>query len=74
MPFVKPQLLRWMADNGDGYDAFVPLVGSFLEPLFAIYSKACIGPIERSLVRRISGYEGFSGKSGWGTRTKTAYG
>lgn len=59
MPFVKPQLIRWMADNCDGYDAFVPLIGSFLEPLFAIYSKACIGPIERSLARGDFRVRGF---------------
>lgn len=62
MPFVKPDLLRWMANNCEGWDAFVPSVRSLIEPLFAIYSKACIGPIERSLARGDFRVRGFFGE------------
>ena len=34
--------LRYMADTVAGYDAVVPKINGFLEPLPAVYSKTCL--------------------------------
>ena len=46
MPFLNRELLAYMTDVADGYDYVIPRIGSFYEPLHAIYSKNCISPIE----------------------------
>ncbi|HTY81475.1 MAG TPA: molybdenum cofactor guanylyltransferase [Dehalococcoidales bacterium] len=47
MPFVNAELLRYMAEVSQGYDFVLPRVEGLFEPLHAIYSKDCIGPIEK---------------------------
>ena len=49
MPFLSLPLLRYMVSLAAGCDVVVPAVGDWLEPLHAIYGKACLGPIERML-------------------------
>lgn len=51
MPFLNPGLLRLMIGLADGFDVVVPLVWGHLEPLHAIYSKNCLGPMERLMQR-----------------------
>ena len=51
MPFLDLKLLRYMALLTPGQDIVVPRVGDLLEPLHAIYSKACLKPIEQVLAR-----------------------
>ncbi|MGE5483736.1 MAG: formate dehydrogenase accessory sulfurtransferase FdhD [Ignavibacteriales bacterium] len=51
MPCARPALVRWMVEECDGYDAFVPKIGPYLEPLFATYSKKCLIPIRDCLER-----------------------
>ena len=46
MPFLNRELLAYMAEVADGFDFVIPQMGSFYEPLHAIYSKKCINPIE----------------------------
>ncbi len=56
MPFLNLALLRHMASLAPGYDAVVPHWHDELEPLHAIYSRACAPVIESLLaagVRRI---------------------
>ncbi|WP_066637665.1 molybdenum cofactor guanylyltransferase [Desulfolucanica intricata] len=51
MPFISGSLIQYMIDklkNG-GFDVLIPKVGNYMEPLFAIYSKMCIKPIEKNL-------------------------
>lgn len=53
MPFVKPELLRYMLrlrteENGP-YDVIVPRVDNYPEGLHAIYSKQCLEPIKKCL-------------------------
>lgn len=50
MPFIAPQLLGYILSLAPGYDAVVPRVGELLEPLHAVYSRACL-PILRDLLR-----------------------
>ena len=49
MPFLNVDLIRFMLDIVSDYDAVVPRLQGRPEPLHAVYSKNCIGPIERCL-------------------------
>jgi molybdopterin-guanine dinucleotide biosynthesis protein A len=52
MPFLNKDLLRYLASLTDGsYDAVVPRMGHYLEPLQAVYSKNCIPEIEELLAQ-----------------------
>ncbi len=51
MPCADPALMKWMVSACKGYDVFVPKVNSYLEPLFALYSKQCITPIKNCLAK-----------------------
>lgn len=53
MPFVTAALARFMITQADGYDVAVPTHGIHLQPLFAVYDKNCIGPIEQSLLNNV---------------------
>lgn len=49
MPFLSLPLLRYMLLQAPGYDVIIPRIGHYLEPLHAIYSQACLNPMERLL-------------------------
>jgi len=49
MPFLNPDLVRFMRSTIKDNDVVVPVVGGFLEPLHSIYSKRCIGVIRQHL-------------------------
>ena len=49
MPFLNVDLIRFMLDVASDYDAVVPRLQGRPEPLHAVYSKSCVGPIERCL-------------------------
>ena len=49
MPFLNPDLLRYMIDLSLEVDVVMPRLGGFEEPLHAIYSKDCIPHMERQL-------------------------
>ena len=52
MPFLNLDLLRYMIDLAEGYDAVIPKSNyDVLEPLHAVYSKNCIPAIE-SLIKK----------------------
>jgi molybdenum cofactor guanylyltransferase len=51
MPFLNVNLLRWLIDLADGYDAVVPQSGTEFEPLHAVYRRDCYHPIEQRLQR-----------------------
>lgn len=46
MPFLNLSLLRYMIVLSADFDAVIPRIQDNTEPLHAIYSKACIHPIE----------------------------
>lgn len=52
LPFASPSILRLILSRGEGYDAVVPLNGSYPEPLFALYHKNCLGPMKKLLDER----------------------
>ena len=46
MPFLNQALLRHMMQLSANFDLVVPRLGSMTEALHAVYSKACLVPIE----------------------------
>lgn len=52
MPFLNVELLQYMVGMAPGYDVVIPRLGDKLEPLHALYSKNCLGPIEGLIERR----------------------
>ena len=49
MPFLRADLWRLLLDRADGADAVVPKVNGEYETLHALYTKACLAPMERAL-------------------------
>ena len=49
MPFLNRALLEHLISLATGFDAVVPRSRGIAEGLHAVYSKACIAPIERHL-------------------------
>jgi molybdenum cofactor guanylyltransferase len=49
MPYLKPELISFMVTFASGYDAVVPRIGNYYQPLHAIYSRSCIGVIEKQI-------------------------
>lgn len=47
MPFLNAALMRYMMRQMTDYDVVIPDIQGNMEPLHAIYSKACLMPIER---------------------------
>ena len=62
MPFFNRELYAYMKEKRDGFDAVIPRVGKWHEPLFAFYNVKCIDAIESRLSqkkRRISSFFPF---------------
>lgn len=49
MPFLSPSILRRVLQARQGRDAVIPRGPRDLEPLCAVYSRACLDPIARNL-------------------------
>lgn len=49
LPFPSAEVLRYLCSLKNGYDAVVPTSANGYEPLFALYSKGCLGPIRELL-------------------------
>lgn len=49
MPFINIDLVRYMALYAAEYDAVVPRIGEYYQPLHAFYSRSCAGLIEKQL-------------------------
>ena len=50
MPFVSSTLIKFMLAQSTGYDAVVPKIENYYQPLHAVYSKVCIPHIEKTLL------------------------
>jgi molybdopterin-guanine dinucleotide biosynthesis protein A len=46
MPFLNLELLRYMVKIAPGFDVVIPRIGDQMEPLHAVYSRNCMGPME----------------------------
>jgi molybdopterin-guanine dinucleotide biosynthesis protein A len=49
LPFLSLPLLRYMVSLSPGADVVVPRIGQLMEPLHAIYSQACLAPMQEQL-------------------------
>ena len=59
MPFLNLALLRYMVDISPGFDVVIPRIGDQMEPLHAVYSRNCIGPMEKLIEKgnlKITGF------------------
>ncbi|NIQ39076.1 MAG: NTP transferase domain-containing protein [Proteobacteria bacterium] len=51
MPFLNSRLIRYMIKKSTMGDVIIPRTSDGLQPLHAIYSKACLEPIENLISR-----------------------
>ncbi len=49
MPLLDLNLLRYMVSLSNDFDVVIPRIGNNVEPLHAVYSKACAAPIAELL-------------------------
>ncbi len=49
MPFLNPELLSFMIHLSEQFDVIMPRLDGYLEPLHAVYGRACLVPIEAQL-------------------------
>jgi len=51
MPFIDPAIIIHLQNYAyqGNFDVIVPEFNGFIEPLYAFYSKSCIGPIQQHL-------------------------
>jgi molybdopterin-guanine dinucleotide biosynthesis protein A len=49
MPFLKPAVLSWFAQAADGFDVVILQKGEWVEPLHAVYRRACRPAIETAV-------------------------
>ncbi|KAB2954573.1 molybdenum cofactor guanylyltransferase [Heliorestis acidaminivorans] len=49
MPFIQKTSIDELLHLSEGYDVIVPKIGTYLQPLYAVYSKNCIHAIEVTL-------------------------
>lgn len=49
MPFLHTGVIRFLLEHLGAYDVVMPVVRGEMQPLHAIYSKACLAPIARRL-------------------------
>lgn len=51
MPFLNEKLIRRQTAGCEGYDVVIPVTTYGYQPMHSVYSKNCIGPIERQIAR-----------------------
>ncbi len=51
MPYIQSELIKALCRERDGFDVAVPLWDGRPQPLFGIYSKRCMEPIESMIDR-----------------------
>jgi molybdopterin-guanine dinucleotide biosynthesis protein A len=49
MPFLNTILLDYLISTAGDYDAVVPRLSGFIEPLHSVYARSCIGPIKEEM-------------------------
>ena len=50
MPFLNTDLIRYMISLAHGYDAVMPHVDGYFEPLHAVYARRCRHAFERAIL------------------------
>ncbi len=67
LPNFNPQLAAFLLERRHGYDVVVPQIGSFTEPLFAVYRKTTLPYIAKQLTA------GFCKVTGFYSQVRVAY-
>ncbi len=49
MPFLNPDVIRLVLARSQGWDAALPMVAGWMQPLHAAYNGTCLPAIERQL-------------------------
>ncbi|MFA5056314.1 MAG: molybdenum cofactor guanylyltransferase [Dehalococcoidia bacterium] len=49
MPYLNTDLLRYIISAAEGFDAAIPRIKNFIEPLHAVYSKNCLEPLRAQI-------------------------
>lgn len=49
MPFIDTRLALYMVEAAKGFDAVVPRIGDYYQPLFAVYTKNCLDAVEERM-------------------------
>jgi molybdopterin-guanine dinucleotide biosynthesis protein A len=49
MPFLNFWLISYLASLADGYDAVIPVIGDYIEPLHAMYHKEIVSTVEKRI-------------------------
>ena len=49
MPYLNIELLRYIISAAEGFDAAMPRIKNFIEPLHAVYSKNCLEPLRAQI-------------------------
>ncbi len=49
MPYLNSEFINYMISLPEDYDVIIPRVGSYYEPLHAIYKKTCLPFIQESI-------------------------
>ena len=49
MPFLVPEMASLLIDSKEGFDAVVPKLNDYYEPLLAMYNRRCLPAIARQL-------------------------
>lgn len=52
MPFLKKEVIHYLASLTKGYDAVIPLYNGHYEPLHGIYSRRCLKVLEERIRER----------------------
>lgn len=50
MPFFTANLVHYLLSRCEGYDVVAPEIDGSWEPLYAVYSRNCLKPIEQYLL------------------------
>lgn len=53
MPFIDTRVIEYMCKKAAGYDVVIPRTNNKYEPLFCIYSKNCLKPIQQLIEKKI---------------------
>lgn len=52
MPFLNQSVIEYLIKNAEDYDVVVPRTKDGLQPLHALYSRNCLGPVKKIIERR----------------------
>lgn len=53
MPYLNPDVIHLMLARVQGFDAAVPMVGGWMQPLHAAYNGTCLPVVERQVENRV---------------------